>query len=59
MQARMLRYRVEPVERRADQHRVMDQGADFDALLGGEAGGEPQHLGAVGLARESFAAIED
>ena len=43
---------VEPIERRADQHRIMDQRADFDALFGGEAGGQAQHFGAVGLAGE-------
>ena len=44
--------RVQTVERRADQHRVMDRRADLDALLGREAAGQPQHFGAVGLHRE-------
>ena len=40
------------VERRANQHCIMDRRADFDPLFGAEAAGQPQHFGTIGLHRE-------
>ena len=37
------------LDRRADQHRVMDRRANLDAALGQQAARQPQHLGGVCL----------
>ena len=41
--------RVQTVEGRADQNRVVDRCTHFNAAFSREATGKPQHLGAVSL----------
>ena len=43
---------VYSVQRRTDQHRVVDGRADLNLALGRETASQAQHLGAVGLHRE-------
>lgn len=43
---------VQPIERSADQHGIMDRRTHLDALFDRQTAGQAQHFGTIGLHRE-------